>query len=489
MPSSYTYSSTPNSTASIGSHNYIGSLNDHLIWNEYKGEIADRYGEFYKKDILSFMGEIGMRDTVSTPSFGHFERDRMIGKIHPAGSTGAPGAGVALEMTIASSDHKGDTSFPVIDSVWELANGTFVRVVGKDTGTAATTGGVRADGSALTAGGAGGASGAHVITLAPISSTMNIDALTSASELIWRGANMVEGGTPKGGVVTDLLQYKNFVTQIPHHYETTYVAATEIVWLDLELDRYKAGGAKTKVWALNEFGTNDWLHRQAITHTLFFTPSGTNNIAALTAGGQSVQLHNGIVPQILADGYTHPYSSSNLTLQDFATITKYLKQYGGVTEYCIWAGVDAEQEILDLMRNNGVLSNGAVVYSKDTEEKYVNFDFTSFKYNSVTFHIKRTDLFDNVQQSGAVGFGYPGDAIFVPMSSQMVNDLETKKNVSRKRLRVVHKATEGMVFDENFHKVRDGFETNDTAKLYFNWLFDGGAELTALNDFVYLKRV
>lgn len=479
------------SAAQAGTENYIANGNDKLMWESYQKAIFDAENRYKDFKIFDLLKEIKSKKSVNTPLFGHLLRDRYILNFRPNAVVADPGAGVGLQFVINAADHKNGATFPSVSEEYEMANGTFVKVIGKDTGADdGLVKGFTLAGVPITPGSIGGTPTAHVIVVQPLQAASNIGAIDQTTYFVFRSGSVGELSDKVDGKSTDPIEYQNCLGNVRHDYTISGNAATNIVWLNLDLDGSAPGGGKTDVWALNDYYTNALVFDAKIEHKLLFVPK-TDNPNLATSGRTT----NGAIPQILADGYTHFYQSGNLQLQDFNQFVKYFVKNGGAMEYCILAGYDIYEAIQNLMRNyfkDGSIEYGKSMMSKDTA---VNFDFMTFKYNGITFHLKLFDAFTDRMQSGASGFKYDGEAMLFPMSRMSVWDKQQFKNVPKERMIYRYKAEGGDVRDENNHWLTGGAvlakskRTSTIDGLVMSWLAEVGMEMVGTRGFGYLKRI
>ena len=150
----------------------------------------------------------------------------------------------------------------------------------------------------------------------------------------------------------------------------------------------------------------------------------------------------------------------------------------------ICPGISLSMQIDDTLadyRTNGSITYGDYTFGEDAK---VNFQFDAFSIGGYEFGKKIFSTFNDLQSLGADGYGFPNEAMVIPMGTTM--DKESNEKTNYLRLRYLQDPTTGERIRRT--SIIDQFEIDGTDQFKVNYIDHCGLETFALNKFAYIKQ-
>lgn len=443
-------------------------------------QLTRRFG---RQRLTGLLDLFQHKKAATTIKYDHFEEDRLYPKIK-AVNAGAGGAGAAV---VFSLDATSRIDVPLDNDPYQgsgaaTRNAVPVRVndlimIKPASGTASFGSYIQAIVTDVdeTAGAAG------EFTAKPTDSADAIPNVPAADEIIIFGNAHGEGSIQPKSLSTTTTEYSNFI-QISK--DTREVTGTE---------------ACVKNWYKNRDGSFYWmLEGETETYdrfldgrelTIMFNEGLASDSVADDFAGTNTPLvmTQGLVPTILDRGNTFNYNGINgLTLGDLEDIVLVLDKQKGSTENTMLNGINLNGQMDRELGDRFV--NGGISYGmfKMDQDKHVSLGFKTVEINGYTFHKKVLPAMNDLQSTGADGYGFPYEGLILPADD--VVDKNEGIRVPSLRLRYLQKrgnqSQEMRV--EYVDNLKTGDEGKDTEEVrYISYC---GIEVFAPNRAFYIKR-
>jgi hypothetical protein len=318
-------------------------------------------------------------------------------------------------------------------------------------------------------------------TAQPTDPNATIPAMLSADEIIIIGNAHGEGSVQPRGLVTTTTEFTNQVQIFKDTMEVTGTEACVKNW-------YK-GRNGSHFWMLKgESETYDrFLNAREL--NMLFSRGLTNSALAdvYEATETPITMNKGLASEILDRGNEYNYSGvTGLSIADLNTIVLILDKQRGSKQNIMCNGIELNGQIDDELGDRFV--NGGISYGmfKMDQDKHVSLAFKTVDINGYYFSKKVLEAFNDLQSTGAAGFGFPAEGMILP--SDYTTDKGSGIKVPSMRLRYLQK--EGKRSQEMVVKWVDNFETNDdgldTEEVRYKSYC--GIESFAMNRSVYVKK-
>jgi hypothetical protein len=364
------------------------------------------FGDEYWDAMNQIMNGIGNREIAKQQIVNWFEMNRMEVPFTVATETGGATAGSTITVTIPSSEVDAVTgySFPIANEIWRHAKtGELYQILTKPA--------------------------ANQLTLRPLTaSVVPATDIAANDTFFYVGVSVAENsGAQDPKFVFDtkysakLQTFRNdalsssealynqlWYTQLENGTATPYSNSRDIIYLQRE-------------------------HQVAIVNTFLAGAPADNT------GLNGYQFANGLLPTIQSSGQVVDCSSptTGIDVGDFYALeAKLAKIDGSVKNYMVWTSGQSssaiEQTLLEYNKNANISINkvqmektfwGEGAYADLMSSTY---SFNNLVFNNKNFGLVRMGIFDNPQTFNVdPGNGtnpWPGYAVFLPMTSQGVDD-------------------------------------------------------------------
>ena len=361
------------------------------------------FGDEYWDAMNQIMNGIGNREIAKQQIVNWFEMNRMEVPFTVATETGGAGAGLSITITIPTGEVDPLTgySFPIKNEIWRhTKTGNLYQIIDKTS--------------------------ANTLVLRPLDSTVN------------PGTSIIPDDTFfYVGVSVD----ENSVAQDPKFvFDTKYSAklqtfrndalsSSEALYNQLWYSQLENGTA-TPYSNSRDIIYLQREHQVAIVNTFLAGKTNTNT------GLNGYQFTNGLLPTISESGQT-VNCTGGFEVDDMYALEAKLSQIdGSVKNYMVWTSGQSsstiERALLDYNKNANISINK--VQMEKTfwgEGAYADLMSTTYSFNNLVFNNKnfglvRMGIFDNPQtfnaDPGNLTNPWPGYAVFLPMTSQGVDD-------------------------------------------------------------------
>ena len=443
-------------------------------------ELTRRFGRQRLSGLLDLFGHKKSADNIR---YSHFEEDRLYPKIKAAnGGAGAAGAAVVFSFDSTSVQDIPYDALPYQGSGTPTNKAVPARVndlimIKPASGTVSSSTYIQAIVTAVDP--TAGANGEF--TAQPTDSTDAIPNVASADEIIIFGNAHGEGSNQPLALSTTTTEYFN---NIQISKDTRKVTGTE---------------ACMKNWYKNRDGSFYWMMKgETETYDHFLNSRELNLLFNKGLASDAVadgfanadtplSMTQGLVPTIQTRGNTFNYNSlTGLTIQDLEDIVVVLDKQKGSKENMMLNGIQLNGQIDRELGDRFV--NGGITYGmfQMDEAKHVDLGFKTVSVNGYTFHKKVLDAFNDLQSTGADGYGFPYEGMILP--SDTVTDPGSGLRVPSMRLRYLQNA--GGESQEMKVAYVNNFETGDNGEDTEEVRYKSycGIEIFAANRAFYIQR-
>ena len=211
--------------------------------------------------------------------------------------------------------------------------------------------------------------------------------------------------------------------------------------------------------------------------------TNTSLIDGLTpAESETLAGTEGLIPFILGGGNTLNYSGiTGITLADFETITKTLDKARGSKKNWLKCGINLSIDIDNKLGDR--FKEGGFVYGNTTfdQAKKVALEFDTFSIGNYQFVKDTYDPFNDPQTFCAAGFGFPNEAMLIPMDNKVISVNGESETVPSLRVRYL----EGR---ENIVVFANMLEIDGTDRIEFRYLSHCGFEGIGAERFYYIQK-
>lgn len=459
-------------------YNFVSTFD--AIEPDRDDKLTRRFG---RQRLSGIMDMFKLKKPAHALKYEHWEEDRLYPKIKATnGGAGGAGAAVVFDLDATSTlDYALNTS-PYKGSGSVTKNSPSVRVndlimIKPGSGTVAYGNYIQALVTAVNP--AGGANGQF--TAVPTLTGDIIPSIPAADEIIIIGNAHGEGSTQPKALSTTSTKFEN---QIQTFKELRKVTGTEAC-----MKHWFQGRDGSHYFMMKgETETYDrFLNSREL--NLLFSRGLTNQTLAdiYDTAETPITMTNGLASEILDRGNTYTYSGlSGLSVADLDAIVLILDKQKGSKENMMMNGIELNGQVDRELGDRFV--NGGISYGmfKMDQEKHVSLNFKTVDINGYKFHKKTLDAMNDLQSTGADGFGFPSEAMILPADD--VVDPKEGVRVPSMRLRFLQKSGEKsqeMVVnyvDKRIH----GDNAEDAEEV--RYLSYCGIEAFAMNRAVYVKK-
>jgi hypothetical protein len=126
---------------------------------------------------------------------------------------------------------------------------------------------------------------------------------------------------------------------------------------------------------------------------------------------------NGVIPQVLASGYTQSYTLANgFTVANFQSMISGIELNKGAREYMGLMGGNLYRSIEVNLAD--FFKNGAITYGMfaGDQEKMVSLNFKQLSWSGYVFNFKNYELFNDYQTLASTGQPFRNEGLLIPLS-------------------------------------------------------------------------
>jgi len=468
---------SPGNFTTRNDYNWVTSMD--LDKPDIDPQVEYRYGN---QELSGMMRMIGAEKGTSALEYKHSEEDRIYPKLNVTNPVGA-GAGLAVTFTLEANAQLSVTQNSPYDTAGAAKNVVVPRagevlMIKPASGLATVDNSVYAVVTSVNA-------TAGTFSATPLDSGDTIPAQVAATEVIitgnmnGEGSVAVQGRQPRVTRVTANLQTFRGATEV------TGTAKNIVTWQEFKGKDGKSGyvnylhgeDAEYKNFKSQQeltFLTGKQVNNTALFNDPFF--NGTDHPVAATKG---------LIPSILDGGNVSNYSSTTgWDKQKAKALVETLDKQKGDKKNLICPGISLSMQIDDTLadyRTNGSITYGSFTFDENAK---VNFQFDAFAIGGYEFGKKVFDTFNDLQSLGADGYGFPNEAMVIPMGMTM--DRESNEKTNYLRLRYLQDPTTGERIRRS--SIIDQFDIDGTDAFKVNYIDHCGLETFALNKFAYIKQ-
>ena len=198
-----------------------------------------------------------------------------------------------------------------------------------------------------------------------------------------------------------------------------------------------------------------------------------------------VSMTKGLIPSILDEGNVSNYSATTgWDKQKAQALVETLDKQKGDKKNMICPGISLSMQIDDTLAD--YRTSGSITYGNYTfdENAKANFQFDAFNFGGYEFGKKVFDTFNDLQSLGAEGYGFPNEAMVIPMGMTM--DKIDNAKTQYLRTRFLEDPRSGA--RDRRSSIIDKFQVDGQDTFQVNYIDKKGLETFALNKFAYIKQ-
>lgn len=469
-----TYS--PGNFVTRNDYNWVTSMD--LDRPDIDSQVEYRFGD---QMLTGMMAMIGAEKGTSALEYIHSEEDRIYPKLNVTNSAGS-GAGAAQTFTLeASAQLTVSNSSPYDTSA--TAKNVVVPRAGEVLMIKPASGLATVDNSIYVVVTSVNAS-AGTFVAQPLDSTETIPAQASATEVIIIGNMNGEGSVAVSGREARVTRKTNNLQTFRGGNEVTGTAKNIVTWEEFVGKDGKKGHVNYLHGEAAEY--KNFKSQQELTF-LVGKPLANTSLAnnAFFGVDNPVAATKGLIPSILDEGNVSNYSATTgWDKQKAKALVETLDKQKGDKKNMICPGITLSMQIDDTLadyRTNGSITYGNFTFGEDAK---VNFQFDAFSIGGYEFGKKIFSTFNDLQSLGADGYGFPTEAMVIPMGMTM--DAGSKEKTNYLRLRYLQDPMTGERIRRT--SIIDQFEIDGTDAFKVNYIDHCGLETFALNKFAYIKQ-
>jgi len=473
---SATFDFSPGAFGTAASYNFVSTFD--AIQPDKDDELTRRFG---RQRLTGIMDMFNLKKPTTNIKYEHFEEDRLYPKIKATNG----GAGLAGAAVVFSIEADAALSIPLNTPPY-IGTGSqqAVTVRKQDVilikpGTGTVSYGNYIQCIVIDVDESAGANGEF--TAQPTDPAQSIPSIAAADEIIIIGNAHGEGSVQPRGLVTRTTEFTNTVQIFKDTMEVTGTEACVKNW-------YK-GRNGSHFWMLKgESETYDRFLNARELNMLFSRGLTNTSLADVYAAAETpIVMNKGLASEILDRGNEYNYASATgLSINDLDCIVLILDKQRGSKQNMMCNGIELNGQIDRELGDRFV--NGGISYGifKMDQEKHVSLQFKTVDINGYYFSKKVLEAFNDLQSTGAAGFGFPAEGMILPTNE--VTDKNEGIKVPSMRLRFLKKQgkeSQEMVvrYVDNFHVNDEGLDTEEVR--YKSYC---GIESFAMNRAVYVKK-
>ena len=432
---------------------------------------------FGDQTLDGMMSMIGAEKGVSALEYKHAEEKRIYPKLK-ATNAGAGADGVAVTFTLVADAKKTINNSSPYDVA---ATGKQVVVpragetlmIKPATGLATVDNSIYATVTAVDA-------GAGTFIAIPLDATDAIPNMATAQEIIIIGNANGEGSVAVAGRQVEVEYKTNQLQTFRGGTEVTGDARNIVTWQEFT---GKNG----------EKGHVNYLHGEAAEYKNFksqmeltfllgkpLTNVGLAN-SAFFGTEHPVSMTKGLIPSILDEGNVSNYSATTgWDKQKAQALVETLDKQKGDKKNMICPGISLSMQIDDTLAD--YRTSGSITYGNYTFDE--NAKANAFNFGGYEFGKKVFDTFNDLQSLGAEGYGFPNEAMVIPMGMTM----DKMDNVKTQYLRTRFLEDPRSGARDRRSSIIDKFQVDGQDTFQVNYIDKKGLETFALNKFAYIKQ-
>ncbi len=442
-------------------------------------ELTEPFGD---QTLDGMMSMIGAEKGVSALEYKHAEEKRIYPKLK-ATNAGAGGAGEAVTFTLVAEATKTianvspyDVAATGKDVVVPRAGETLM--IKPATGLATVDNSIYATVTSVDA-------GAGTFVAIPLDSGDIIPSIAAAQEIIIVGNANGEGSVAVAGRQVEVEYKTNQLQTFRGGTEVTGDARNIVTWQEFT----GKNGEKGHVNYLHGEAAEYKNFKSQMELTFLLGKPLTNTVLAnddsFFGTEHPVSMTKGLIPSILDEGNISNYAAlTGWDKQDAKALVETLDKQKGDKKNMICPGISLSMQIDDTLadyRNSGSIVYGNFTFDQNAK---ANFQFDAFNFGGYEFGKKVFNTFNDLQSLGADGYGFPNEAMVIPMGMTM----DKIDNVKTQYLRTRFLEDPRTGARDRRSSIIDKFQVNGTDTFQVNYIDKKGLETFCLNKFAYIKQ-
>jgi hypothetical protein len=469
---------TPASQRIRTDYNFVSAYDLH------KPDVNDQMVYPFGQELLTnLLTMVGNKRPTSSLEYSHHESDRIMPKLKATGPGGGAGASViftldsSANLSVAQNNAPYDTSSAATEDV-NPARINDTILIKPASGIVSASTYVRAIVTTVSS---------TTFAATPLDSTDSIPAISSADEIVIYGNAHGEGSNQPVSRSSTTSKYTNNLQIVKDTYTITGSESAVELWT-------KVKGKDGKSGYVYQLKGEDDTYKQFMNYREMTMLIGEklNNTTLATSFDNSdtpLKLTEGLIPFILSQGTTQNYSNATgFTLAGFEDMVIEMDKQKAAKDNLFLAGINLslqiDNELGDRFKDGG-FSYGSANFDA---AKKVSLKFDTLQVGNYTFQKKTFDAFNDLQTFGASGFGYPNEAMVVPMDKQ--RDGKTGDYIPSLSYRYLENKSTGESREMKTTPV-DLFKQGDSGQdlTQVRYLSECGFEGFGGNRFTYVKQV
>ena len=406
-------------------------------------------------NMVDFMIQTGRKERTIQSEFNWHEEDILIPIAQIKSSTGTPGAGNKVTVTIEAIS----ADFEIPFKKWDTIK------IGAIRGWIEDTTDITVD-----------AGGEHVYVVTPVKNTDDIVTATVDTEwIVWYGSAKSDGQNQPASMISKPVPFSGQTQIIPTNYTTNGSAAANESYVQ----------TKSGKWFFYYRGVEQAIvrHKMAIALTILMGEQsvGLNDLHNADAATVPVRTTQGMELRMTEHG--NPISNTQFDFTELETINDTLDANFAPEQFACfmgnllkshWDNVMLDRNYYDGsaaygMFHNAILQGGATQWGEgDAKKKAEDLNFDSIKRGIRSYHVKQEKTLYYRNVTGAPGQPYPDMGLFLPVD--MVYDPDSGEYYNSIALRYKASDRENRMTKE---WVRD-FKSDDYDKFRFNHMSEIG---------------
>tara|TARA_R110000782_G_scaffold73572_1_gene147218 strand:- start:2746 stop:4182 length:1437 start_codon:yes stop_codon:yes gene_type:complete len=441
---------------------------------------------FGDQTLDGMMSMIGAEKGVSALEYKHAEEKRIYPKLK-ATNGGAGGAGEAVTFTlVADAQQTINNSSPYLVSTPAnpvAGKNVVVPRKGETLMIKPVTGLATVDNSIYaTVTDVNAATGTFVAI--PLDAGDIIPSMAAAQEIIIIGNANGEGSIAVAGRQVEVEYKTNQLQTFRGGTEVTGDARNIVTWQEFT----GKNGEKGHVNYLHGEAAEYKNFKSQMELTFLLGKPLTNSTLANSdyfGTEHPVSMTKGLIPSILDEGNVSNYSATTgWDKQKAQALVETLDKQKGDKKNMICPGISLSMQIDDTLAD--YRTSGSITYGNYTfdENAKANFQFDAFNFGGYEFGKKVFNTFNDLQSLGAEGYGFPNEAMVIPMGMTM--DKMDNAKTQYLRTRFLEDPRSGA--RDRRSSIIDKFQVNGQDTFQVNYIDKKGLETFALNKFAYIKQ-
>lgn len=445
-------------------YNFVSSFDMHKPDND--PELALVRG---KQTLYGLLRAVGNSKPTSSLEYNHWEQDWIMPKIKATGPGGAANAGVTFTLDSSAYTDIGTTPHsPYVATNADIINPVRVGdllLIKPASGSVNAGSYVQAQVTSVTT---------TTFVAYPTVSGTSIPAIATADEIVIFSNAFGESTGQPAGRATKVNKKTNNLQIFKNTLQVSGSEDKVVTWVSVNGKNY---------WYAIEEENTQKVHDNHKELGLLMGKKLTNTtLANLTDSTETTSITQGMIPSILAGGNTLNYSGvTGITLADFETIVKTLDKERGSQKNWLKCGINLSIDIDNKLGDR--FKEGGFVYGNVTfdQAKKVALEYDTFSIGNYQFVKDTYAPFNDPQTFGAAGFGFPNEAMVIPMDNRVIS--VNGEGVSVPSLRVRY--LEGR---ENIVTFANMLQVDGTDRLDFRYLSHCGLEMFGLERYYYIQK-